>query len=180
MKHQTEIEYDKIDAILDKLTDYATANDRYQILIHGQGAQPRSFYNKLQMERDIDLIWTGWSGPKWTVIFSFIPGQSGLIRLKNKTRLKNLFYEIGEQSYCGLYFVDKKAEQEIIDIVTKKKKGKISDLIEESVDNFMLDVYFDYHGGQRDGEVVYKITYTGQKVDTEIVNLLNVEKANGC
>src|SRR6186713_124519 len=122
MRHNTETEYDMVDLILDKLADYSMSSDKYQILIHGQGAKPRSFYDRLKQESDIDLIWTGRSGPGWTVIFSFIAGQSGLIRLKNKNLLKEFFYEIGEQSYCGLYFVDKKTEQEIINIVAKKGK----------------------------------------------------------
>jgi hypothetical protein len=175
MKHQAEIEYEKLDGILDKLSDYSVDNDNYQILIHGRGGKPRSFYRELSLEKDIDLIWTGWSGPLWAIIFSFIPGQSGLIKLKNKNRLKEFYNEIGAQSFCALYFVDRNTEKQIIELVTKKQKVEISDLIENSDSNFMLDVYFDHHGGQRDGEVVYKFSYTGQKVDQEIATLLSLE-----
>jgi hypothetical protein len=59
--------------------------------------------------------------------------------------------------------------------VTKKDKREISGLIENSESNFMLDIDFDYHGGQRDGEVVYKIAYVGQKVDPTVVKLLSEE-----
>jgi hypothetical protein len=175
MKYETEIEYEKVDMILDMLADYSMTSDKYDVLIYGQGAKPRSFYDRLKSENDIELLWTGWSGPSWTVVFSFIPGQSGLVRLKNRKRLKEFYNEIGEQSYCGLYFVDKNTAQKIIDIVTTREKTEISKLIENTDDNFMFDVYFDYHGGQRDGEVVYKIVYTGRNVDPRIVGLLSAE-----
>ena len=175
MKYENEIEFEKIDVILDKLTDYSQTNDKYEVLIYGQGSQPKSFYRKLKIEKDIELLWTGWSGPTWTLIFSFIPGQSGLIRLKNKKRLKEFYNDIGAQSFCALCFVDKDSEAEIIEWVTKKNKREIHELIENSENNFMLDIDFDYHGGQRDGEVVYKIAYVGQKVDPTIVKLLSEE-----
>jgi hypothetical protein len=175
MKYQKEIEFEKVDLILDRLTDYSLTNDKYQILIYGQGSQPKSFYRKLKSEKDIELLWTGWSGPTWTLIFSFIPGQSGLVKLKNKKRLKELYNEIGAQSFCALCFVDKDTENEIIKRVTKNDKREISELIESSESNFMLDIDFDYHGGQIDGEVVYKIAYVGQNVDPTIVKLLGEE-----
>jgi hypothetical protein len=173
MKYETEIEYEKVDMILDMLTDYSMASDKYEVLIYGQGAKPRSFYNRLKSEKDVELLWTGRSGPSWTAIFSFIPGQSGLVRLKNRNRLKEFYNDIGEQSYCGLYFVDKSTAQKIIEIVTSRDERQISKLIENTEDNFMFDVYFDHHGGQRDGEVVYKIVHTGRNVDSRIVALLS-------
>ncbi len=100
-----------------------------------------------------------------------MPGQSGLVRLKNKKRLKEFYEDIGAQSFCTLCFVDKDTEGEIIERVTKKDKREIHDLIESSESNFMLDI--DYHGGQRDGELVYKIAYVGKKVDPTIVKLLS-------
>ena len=57
--------------------------------------------------------------------------------------------------------------------VKNKDKREIQELIETSDNNFMLDIDFDYHGGQRDGEIVYKIAYVGQKVDPTIVKLLS-------
>ena len=175
MRYEEEIEFERVDLILDKLTDYSLTNDKYQILIYGQGSQSKSFYRQLKEEKDIELLWTGWSGPTWTLILSFIPGQSGLIKLKNKRRLKEFYNEIGAQSFCALCFVDKETEEQIIDRVSKKDKRGISELIENSNSNFMLDIDFDFHGGQRDGEVVYKIAHVGQKVDPIIVNLLSGE-----
>lgn len=173
MMFQGEIDFETVDKILDELTDFSISNDKYQILIYGQGSQPRSFYKNLKSEKDIEVIWTGWSGPTWTLIFSFIPGQSGLVKLKNKKRLKEFYNDIGAQSYCGLCFVDKITEEEIIRRVTNNDKKEIHDLIENSQDNFMLDIDFDYHGEQRDGEVVYKIAFLGQKVDLRIEKLLS-------
>lgn len=173
MKFQGEIDYNSVDTMLDKLTDYSLTNDKHQVLIYGRGSKTKSFYKKLKTEKDIDLLWTGWSGPTWALIFSFIPGQSGLIRLKNKKRLKEFYNDIGAQSFCGLCFVDKDSESEIIKRVTKKDKREIHDLIENSENNFMLDIDFDFHGGQRDGEVVYKIGVIGRNVDQTIVKLLS-------
>jgi hypothetical protein len=173
MKFQGEINYETVDTMLEKLTDYSLTNDKYQILIYGQGGRPKSFYRKLKSETDIELLWTGWSGPKWTLIFSFIPGQSVLIRLKNKKRLKEFYNDIGAQSFCGLCFVDKDGENEIIRRITIKDEKEIYELIETSESNFMVNIDFDYHGGQKDGEIVYKIAYVGQKVDPIIVKLLS-------
>lgn len=174
MKFQGEIDYDTVDVILDKLTDYSLTNDKYQILILGQGGQPRSFYRQLKSEKDIEVLWTGWSGPAWTLIFSFIPGQSGLVKLKNRKRLKEFYNEIGAQSFCGLCFVDKDTEEKIVKRVINRERG-IENLIESSQENFMLDIDFDYNAGPRDGELVYKIAVVGQKVDPAIVELLSVD-----
>lgn len=173
MKFQGEIDYDSVDVILDKLTDYSLANEKYQVLIFGKGGQPRSFYRQLKLEKDIEVLWTGWSGPTWTLIFSFIPGQSGLVKLKNRKRLKEFYSGIGAQSFCGLYFVDKDTESKILSHVINGQR-EIDNLIENSEENFMIDMDLDDHGGQRDGEVVYKIAVVGRKVDPAIVALLSV------
>lgn len=171
--YESEIELANVDILLDKLTDYSQITDKYQILIHGQGGQPTFFYRKLKVEKEIELIWTGWSGPRWSSIFSFIPGQSGLVRLKNKNRLKEFCSEIGALSFCTIYFVTKDLEGIIISQIISKREKEILELVMKSDDNFMLSIDFDYHSGQLDGEVVYKIACLGQNVDSKIVKLLS-------
>ncbi len=161
MKFQGKITWESLDKILDELLDCLQIRDKYRILIFGQGAKTKSFYKNLKLEKDIEVLWTGWLWSGWTLILSFIPGQSGLIRLKNTNRLKELYYEIGAQSFCALCFVDSKTENEMLRRIAHKHKAKLSDLIENSENSFILDVDFDYHSGARDDEVVYKLAYLG-------------------
>ena len=172
MNYEEEIEYDLIDPILDRLTEYFLVNLKQDIIIHGQGSQTRSFYKQLRLDKDIELIWTAWCGPWWTLPLSFIPGQAGLVRLKNRKRLKEIFLLIGEMSFCSVYFLSRNNSERVITNITTKRKAAetAKEIVEKSKNDLIVEFDLDYHGGQRDGEIAFARIVTGTEISERFVN----------
>jgi hypothetical protein len=137
-------------------------DDKFSLLIYGQGGQTKSFYNKLANDPDVTLCWTGCSGPKWMRILSFIPSQGGLLKVNNIGRIKKLYENVGQQSCCGLYFLPKNIASKIILAVRSSpfkfwKEMKLSSFLEGETEFFILDTFFDtdedfYHVELKYGE----------------------------
>jgi hypothetical protein len=174
LKFEEEIEYHLVDTILDKLTGYALTTDQ-EILIHGEGSQTRYFYRQLQTDKDVEVLWTGWSGPWWTFPLSFIPGQAGLVKVKNKNRLKELFLLIGEMSYCSLYMVDQITAIKINEVVKKNTNESIEGIIEKGENNLIVEFDLDYHGGERDGEVAFARIVSGKNLEENFIQSIKPE-----
>lgn len=103
-----EIEVSKLDNILSFLAASAKLDlQNFDILIYGGGGQSKQFYRGLAMDNDVEILWTGWPGPRWTSFLSFIPGQAGLIRLLKQERLKTLYEELAALSASYLCYVPK-------------------------------------------------------------------------
>lgn len=142
----------------------------HSVLIHGMGGQTRRFYRELKSNKSIELLWTGWSSNVWwTYLFSFIPGQSGLCKVLDRQKTGNLFIEIGDQSTCRLYFIPTNKLEELL-LKAKKDRmwNNLSNLVEDENNFFLLTVYFDYHGGNRDGDVFYREVIMGENLDDQI------------
>ena len=87
----TEIEVEKLDLLLSQLQEFIVVTKANStILIFGQGSKTRVFYRRLREDSDITVHWTGWCGSRWSRIFSFIPGQAGLLEIQNLERTKEL------------------------------------------------------------------------------------------
>lgn len=93
----------------------------YDLLLYGGGGHSKSFYRNLQQNSDYQILWTGWAGPKWSSIFSFIPGQAGLIRVVNLHAFSELYYNLATYSVSEVLYVPKFLTPEIVDDVRKKK-----------------------------------------------------------
>jgi hypothetical protein len=174
-----EIEVDLMENIIHELPNTDEIyNESFTIYIHGMGGQARSFYRRLQDNKDVELIWFGWSSNVWwTYIFSFIPGQAGLVKIINRNRLDQLYIDIGAMSLCGLYYFSSYKEQEIIDQVKKDPNGlNIPKILEKETNYFLLEVDFDYHGGDKDGEVFYRTLYYGDQLNENLKRILTREK----
>src|SRR5688500_16798491 len=90
-----EIEVSELNAILSFLTTSTEIDlENFDFLIYGGGGQGKKFYRDLAKDKELEILWTGWSGPKWTSFLSFIPGQAGLIKLLKQSRLKTLFEDL--------------------------------------------------------------------------------------
>lgn len=80
-------------------------------------------------------------------MFSFIPGQSGLVRLLDYNELKALFLSVGEQSLCTLLI----STEDLTKSITKNSSEFD---IEESLNNrkhyffYSVDDDFDSKGGE--------------------------------
>jgi len=167
-----EITVDLMEVIikaLPKLTAIHSTN--HSILIHGMGGKPRSFYNDLKQNKSIEILWTGWSSNVWwTNLLSFIPGQAGLTKVLDRTQLDKLFFDIGAQSMCGLYFMPNSKVETILSKVKNNGTLGIEDFSEYESDYFLLTVDFDFEskyyfeiiiGSDLDKEIkmVFKLIY---------------------
>jgi hypothetical protein len=174
-----EIEADLMIDIINRLPNLeAIYSADHSVLIHGMGGQPRKFYRELKSNKSIELLWTGWSSNFWwTYLLSFIPGQSGLCKILDRHKAGNLFIEIGDQSTCGLYFIpNNKLEELLLKVKKDRMWNNILSLIENENNYFLLTVYFDYHGGNRDGDVFYREVIMGENLDDQIKwNLMRSE-----
>lgn len=160
---------------LPKLT--AMYSENHSILIHGMGGQTISFYNGIRQNNKVELLWTGWSSTIWwTYLLSFIPGQSGLTKVLERSQLDSLYTNIGKHSMCGLYYIPNSSVDNILRAV-KKDRGKNIEVILEKVENyFLLTVDFDYFGGDRDEEIFYRKLVLGDNLDTVIKQTLTRTK----
>lgn len=149
----------------------------FSVLIFGQGDQTRSFYRNLRKDNDVELFWTGWSGPNWMRIISFIPGQAGILKIKNLDRLKEIYENVGELSYCGLYYLPKKKATELIGSIKSnhwefQTQKKIVDILKNTTDFFTLNTVFDYHAGEKDGELYNIDLNYGENLNENLKRIL--------
>ena len=115
-----EIEVSKLDDILSFLaTSTGMDLENFDFLVYGGGGQTKKFYRDLAMDKEVEILWTGWPGPRWTSFLSFIPGQAGLVRLLKQTRLKSLFVDLAVLSASYLYYVPKSITRKISTDVAK-------------------------------------------------------------
>jgi hypothetical protein len=113
-----EIPVTKLESILEALSAPGTLNlYDYDLLVYGGGGQSRSYYNNLRNDTEVEILWTGWCGPKWTSFLSFIPGQAGLVKVLKPTRLKPLFEDLASHSVSDLYYVPKQLTAKILNAV---------------------------------------------------------------
>lgn len=147
------------------------------ILIHGMGDKPKSFYRQLRQNKNAELLWTGWSSNIWwTYLLSFIPGQSGLTKVLNRQHIDSLYLNIGRQSMCGLYFIPNNKIDSVLEDIKKTRGRHISDSFANEQNYFLLTVDFDFHGGDRDGQIFYRQLLMGDSLNTEIKKALTKTK----
>jgi hypothetical protein len=113
-----EISVTKLESILMVLSTPGSLNlDDYDLLIYGGGGQSKSFYNNLSKDPGVEILWTGWSGPKWSSFLSFIPGQAGLLKVLKQDRLKTLYEDLASHSVSDFYYVPRELTGKILNAV---------------------------------------------------------------
>lgn len=133
-----EIPVTKLESILEALSAAGTLNlYDYDLLVYGGGGQSRSYYNNLSNDTEVEILWTGWCGPKWTSFLSFIPGQAGLIKVLKPSRLKSLFEDLASHSVSDLYYVPKALTQRIKQAVISGPSSHNSKTILENEMSFL-------------------------------------------
>ena len=169
-----EIETHVLENMLEALSKLkAISSTDFTLLVHGMGSQTRSFYRALNTNESVEVIWSGWcSKVWWSYLFSFIPGQAGLVKVLDRKRVDLLYQEIGAQSMCGLYFVPNASVESIVRQVIDERSFDISDIPMDEKNYFLLVVDFDYRSKTRDGEVYFRDFIIGDNVDDEIKKLL--------
>jgi hypothetical protein len=115
-----EISVIKLESILEALSTPGMLNlTCCDLLIYGGGGQSRSYYNRLRSDPEVEILWTGWCGPKWTSFLSFIPGQAGLVKVLKPDRIKPLFEDLASHSVSGLYYIPKQLTEKVQNVVSK-------------------------------------------------------------
>lgn len=155
-----EIPVTKMESILVALSTPGQLNlNEYDLLLYGGGGQRKSFYNNLREDSEIEILWTGWCGPKWSSFLSFIPGQAGLLKVLNQGRLKTLYEDLASHSVSDLYYVPKalteKIRQAVVSAPSSHDSKKIlqnemsfiyiqcemdETVISNGVENFLFDI----------------------------------------
>jgi hypothetical protein len=173
------IEVKLLDDIVKKLPNISAFHStEHTVFIYGMGSKTRSFYYQLKSNPDVALLWSGWFTNKWwTYFLSFIAGESGLVKVLNRNNIFNLYDDIGGQSYCALCFVEEKLTQEIFASIIKLKTDfKLEQFLKNEKNYFVLNVDFDYHGGERDGELYYAELCYDDSLNEELVANLTLIK----
>jgi hypothetical protein len=133
-----EISVAKLESILTTLSTPGILDlTRHDLLIFGGGGQSRSYYNNLRSDHEVEILWTGWCGPKWTSFLSFIPGQAGLVKVLKPSRLKPLFEDLASHSVSDLYYVPKVITGKIQNAVTQRPTSNDPKKILENEINFL-------------------------------------------
>lgn len=104
----------------------------------------------------------------WTYFLSFIPGQAGLMKIHHRHQLDELYFDIGSHSMCGLYFIPNEMVTPILQKVKLDRSIDFTNLFVNENNFFLLTVDFDYHGGNRDGELFYRELICGSSLDEQL------------
>jgi len=70
--------------------------------------------------------------------------------------------------FGGLYFIPNDKTKSVLDKIIKDRTADIEGIIENETNYFLLTVNFDYHGGDRDGEIYYRELLVGKDLDEKI------------
>ncbi len=90
------------------------------LLVYGGGGMDNSFYRNLVKNKSYELLWTGWSGPKWSSIFSFIPGQAGLVKIDNPSELIELYLDLAAYSVSEIIYLPKILTEKVTTEIREK------------------------------------------------------------
>jgi len=170
MKISGEVEEKVVAHTLEQLSSSEVlADSDYVIMIYGQGVRSRAFYQKLQSDPDVDVLWNDWRGPKWLAFLSFISAQAGLVRLNNLKKLKTVFQSVGELTVCSLMIVRESKAQDINEAI--KTSSRIIDaekFFGEQDDYLYYEVNDDY-GYEGHEDIVYQVLSYGSAFDKTIL-----------
>ena len=175
VKFDNEVEIGLMRDIIQILPSLSAIHSTEQtILIHVSGGETRSFFRSLKQYKDIQLLWTGWMGKSWwSYIFSFIPGQAGLIKVLNRKLVDVLYQKVGRRSFSGLYFIpNSKSDQFLEAVRTKKEHDQFEEILKDEGNYFLLMVDFDYWPGNPKADLFYRDVTLGNNLDEEIRKVL--------
>ena len=111
----------------------------FDLLLYGGGGQDRKLYSDLRQNTKCQILWTGWSGPKWSSIFSFIPGQAGLVKVLDMSLFEGLYYELAAHSVSDVIYVPKELTRVIIAEVREKTwRANFESFVERTPNSFVL------------------------------------------
>jgi len=69
---------------------------------------------------------------------------------------------------CGHYFVPNHKVESVLDKAIRDRTTDIENLLENETNYFLLTIDFDYHGGNKGGEIYYRQLVIGSELDEKI------------
>lgn len=147
-------------------------NPQFAVYLQGHGHKPRSFYRQLRLNPTVEVVWSGWSGPWWLWLLSFIPSQAGIVKIKGLDRLKEIYEAISELSMSTIYFVPRTKEEAFLaKILQQKYPLRLKDLFDGESEFFLLNVDYDYSGKGEQNQLYVYCLY-GTQTPTSIASSL--------
>lgn len=103
---QGSTEYLDVDRLVTQLLDSNQLRDpKCSVYIQGHGAQHLFYYWFFGHSPDVELVWSGFSGPSFLAFVSlFIPGHAGLVKVKNLDKLTVHYDSLSSNSMSTLHF----------------------------------------------------------------------------
>jgi hypothetical protein len=127
-----EVPVARFNKILQRLSDPEMIDlSRFDLIVHGGSGQSKQFYRHQQSDQDAEVLWTGWSAPRWTIFLEpFIPGQAGLIRLKHPQKLRPLFEELSATGMASVYYVLQHVTPLLVEKISGRKFRDVQTILE--------------------------------------------------
>ncbi len=153
--------------------------ENYDLLIYGGGGQDRKFYTELKTNPKYELLWTGWAGPKWTKFLSFIPGQSGLIKILEQSSFYELYYELAANSVSDVIYIKKELTEKLTEEVKNKTwKMNFESFTEKEPNSFVLTSEAD-ETIKENGKEKFLYNYTiGSGLNQSLKNMITRKNKN--
>lgn len=169
-----EVPLVRFNQILNRLSDPEMVQlPNFDLLLYPRGWRSKHFYDSLRKDPGVEVLWSGWGGPRWTFFLSFIPCHAGLIRITEPARLKPLYEELSATSITDLFYVPRGITPLVIEKISSRKRDFAEMLADEKEyvfvsaeqDDMMqdgIDCYFLYQcriGSETAG--VIRTVFTG-------------------
>ena len=91
--------YPNFERFLEKLSKAGLTNQNtHNLILFGGGGQSKNFYQELRSNIRVEVLWSGWPGPKWLSFLSVVPSQGGIIRVIDTSVLPELFTDLSVHS----------------------------------------------------------------------------------
>jgi hypothetical protein len=126
-----------VQKIINEIISFSPKDETRSWFIYGYGKHPIKSYHQLR-EQGFDLIWAGFKDVPFLVkIFSFlIASYSGLIKIKDITRIESVIKPLSHLSMVGLFFVNNNLENNFVARICNSKGEYPDDYLKENDPGF--------------------------------------------
>lgn len=180
MRKYKTIEVNDYEEMLNEISNSNEIDfDNFDLLIYGGGGQEKKFYSELKTSPKYKVLWSGWPGPKWTKFLSFIPGQSGLVKILEQGAFYELYYELATLSVSDVIYVKKTLTNSITEQVKKYTwKVNFEKILENEPNSFVLTSETD-QTIKENGKEKFLYDFTlGSELNEKLKNIINRKNKN--
>ncbi|MDN5216023.1 hypothetical protein QQ020_28350 [Fulvivirgaceae bacterium BMA12] len=153
--------------------------NNHDLLIYGGGGQDRKFYSDLKTNPKCEVLWTGWSGPKWSAIFSFVPGQAGLVKILEQSAFKDIYYELAAHSVSDVIYVPKDLTESVqVEASERTWRARFESFTEKAPNSFLLTSEADETVIEDGKEMYFYDYYFGSEIIQGLRNIIERKNQN--